>query len=73
MNVYKQLDKKTKKILEILDIKVDDKEMTAKEYAKINNILMNKMLIKYGTGIKKQECTDLIFKIIFFHIVNIAK
>lgn len=64
---------KQKKTLEILDIKVEDKEMTAKEYAKISHILINKMLIKFGTGIKKQECVDLTLKIIAFFIINMVK
>ena len=46
INVYESLSDETKKTLEILDIKVEDKEMTAKEYAKISHILINKMLIK---------------------------
>lgn len=70
INVYKSLTDETKKTLEILDIKVEDKEMTAKEYAEISHILINKMLIKFGTGIKKQECVDLTFKIIAFFLVD---
>lgn len=73
LNVYKALSDETKKTLEILEIKVEDKEITAKEYAEISNILINKMLIKYGTGIKQQECVDLTLKIIFLYIVNMAK
>lgn len=55
INVYESLSDETKKTLEILDIKVEDKEMTAKEYAKISHILINKMLIKFGTGIKNKN------------------
>lgn len=73
INVYKPLSDETKRTLQILNIEVEDKETTAKEYAEISNILINKMLIKYGTGIKKQECIDLILKIIFFYIVNMVK
>ena len=73
LNVYKELSDETKKTLEILEIKVEDKEITAKEYAEISNILINKMLIKYGTGIKQQECVELTLKIIFLYIVNMAK
>ena len=72
INVYESLSDETKKTLEILDIKVEDKEMTAKEYAKISHILINKMLIKFGTGIKKQECVNLALKIITFFIVNMV-
>ena len=70
INVYESLSDETKKTLEILDIKVEDKEMTAKEYAKISHILINKMLIKFG--IKKQECVNLTLKIITFFIVNMV-
>ena len=73
INVYESLSDETKKTLEILDIKVEDKEMTAKEYAKISHILINKMLIKFGTVIKKQECVDLTLKIIAFFIINMVK
>ena len=73
INVYESLSDETKKTLEILDIKVEAKEMTAKEYAKISHILINKMLIKFGTGIKKQECVDLTLKIIAFFIINMVK
>lgn len=69
INVYKPLSEETKKTLKILDIKVEDREYTAKEYAEISNVLINKMLIKYGSGIKKQECIDLTLKIIAFFIV----
>lgn len=72
INVYKSLSDETKKTLDILDIRVEDKEMTAKEYAKISHILINKMLIKFGTGIKKQECVNLTLKIITFFIVNMV-
>ena len=44
-----------------------------KEYAEISNVLINKMLLKYDTGIKKKECVDLTLKIIFFYIVNMVK
>lgn len=73
INVYESLSDETKKTLEILDIKVEDKEMTAKEYAKISHILINKMLIKFGTGIKQKECVDLTLKIIAFFIINMVK
>lgn len=72
INVYKSLSDETKKTLDILDIRVEDKEMTAKEYAKISHILINKMLIKFGTGINKQECVNLTLKIITFFIVNMV-
>ena len=72
INVYKPLFEETKKTLKILDIKVEDREYTAKEYAEISNVLINKMLIKYGSGIKKQECIDLTLKIIAFFIVDMV-
>lgn len=72
INVYKPLSEETKKTLKILDIKVEDREYTAKEYAEISNVLINKMLIKYGSGIKKQECIDLTLKIIAFFIVDMV-
>ena len=72
INIYKPLSEETKKNLKILDIEVEDREYTAKEYAEISNILINKMLIKYGTGIKKKECVDLTLKIIAFFIVNMV-
>lgn len=73
INVYEKISEDTKKTLKILDIKVEDKEMSAKEYAEISNVLINKMLLKYDTGIKKKECVDLTLKIIFFYIVNMVK
>ena len=72
INVYKPLFEETKKTLKILDIKVEDREYTAKEYAEISNVLINKMLIKYGSGIKKQECIDLTLKIIAFFIIDMV-
>lgn len=72
INVYESLSEETKKTLKILDIKVEDREYTAKEYAEISNVLINKMLIKYGSGIKKQECIDLTLKIIAFFIVDMV-
>lgn len=72
INVYKPLSEETKKTLKILDIKLEDREYTAKEYAEISNVLINKMLIKYGSGIKKQECIDLTLKIIAFFIVDMV-
>ena len=70
INVYKTLSDDTKNTLKILNINVEDKELTAKEYANLSNILVNKFLIKYGTGIKKQECIDLTLKIIFLFLYN---
>ena len=72
INVYESLSEETKKTLKILDIKVEDREYTAKEYAEISNVLINKMLIKYGSGIKKKECIDLTLKIIAFFIVDMV-
>jgi len=72
MNVYKALSDETKKTLKILDIKIEDKEMTAKEYADVSHILLNKILIKYGTGIKQKECVDLTLKVITFFIIDMV-
>lgn len=72
INVYKPLYEETKKTLKILEIEVEDKEYTAKEYAEISNVLINKMLIKYGTGIKKKECVDLTLKIIAFFLIDMV-
>lgn len=70
MNVYKKLSNETKNTMKILNIDLEDKELTAKEYLKISNVLVNKILIKYGTGIKKQECIELTLKIIFLFLCN---
>lgn len=70
INVYKTLSDDTKNTLKILNINVEDKELTAKEYSNLSNILVNKFLIKYGTGIKKQECIDLTLKIIILFLYN---
>lgn len=72
INVYKSLSNDTKKTLKLLDIKVANREITAKEYAKISNILVNKLLIKFGTGIKKKECINLTLKLISFFIVDMV-
>lgn len=71
-NIYKQLSEETKKTLKILDIKIEDREITAKEFLDVSNILLNKMLIKYGTGIKQKECVDLTLKVITFFIINMV-
>lgn len=70
INVYKTLSTETKNTLKILNIIVENKELTAKEYANLSHILLNKGLIKYGTGIKKQECINLTLKIIFLFLYN---
>lgn len=70
LNVYNQLSKETKRTLKLLNIKVKNKKITAKEYSDISTVLLNKLLIKYGTGIKKKECIDLTLKIITFFIIN---
>ena len=70
MNVYKKLSNETKNTMKILNINLENKELTAKEYLNIMNILVNKILIKYGTGIKKQECIELTLKIIFLFLCN---
>ena len=70
INVYESLSSETKDTLRLLNINIEDKELTAKEYAELSNILVNKILIKYGTGIKKQECIDLTVKLVFFFLYN---
>lgn len=70
INIYKPLSKETKKTLKLLDIKVKDREYTAREYVEISNILLNKLLIKYGTGIKKNECVKLTWKIWGLFYIN---
>lgn len=47
----------------MLGVKLEDREITSKEYAESLNILVNKLLIKFGTGIKQRECYKLIEKI----------
>jgi len=66
LNVYKTLSDDDKRIIEMFGIKLEDKELTSKEYAKINQQLVNNTLMKYGTGIKEEECHKLIDKIIKF-------
>lgn len=63
VNVFRTLTDENKKIIEMLDVKLEDKEITSKEYAESLNILVNKLLIKFGTGIKQKECYKLIDKI----------
>lgn len=63
VNVYKILSEENRKIIEILGVEVEDKEITSKEYAENSNILTSKVLFKYGTGIKQKECFKLINKI----------
>lgn len=63
VNVYKILSDENKKVIEMLGIKVEDREITSKEYAENLNILSNKLLLKYGTGIKQKECFKLTIKI----------
>ena len=50
----------------MLGIKLEDKELTSKEYAEINQELVNNTLMKFGTGIKEKECNKLIDKIVKF-------
>lgn len=63
MNVYKTLSDESKKTIKILGIKLKNKEITCKEYVDLSNILINKLLMKYDTGIKRKECHELIDKI----------
>lgn len=63
LNMSKILSEENKEIIKMLDVKVEDKEITSKEYLTNSNILANKLLIKYGTGIKEKECDILIKKI----------
>lgn len=63
INVFRTLKDENKNIIEMLGVKLEDREITSKEYAKSLNILVNKLLIKFGTGIKQRECYKLIKKI----------
>ncbi len=63
INVYKTLSNESKKTIKILGIKLKNREITSKEYSEILNILLNKLLLKYDTGIKRTECQKLIDKI----------
>lgn len=63
INVFRTLKDENKNIIEMLGVKLEDREITSKEYAKSLNILVNKLLIKFGTGIKQRECYKLIEKI----------
>ena len=51
-----RLHEEFEKKIRLADIEVSErKKLLEKEYAEISNVLINKMLIKYGTGIKKKE------------------
>lgn len=63
INIYKMLTEENKKTIKILGIKLEDKEISSKEYNENLNVLINKILIKYGTGIKEKECYKLIDKL----------
>ena len=63
INVFRTLKDENKSIIEMLGVKLEDREITSKEYAESLNILVNKLLIKFGTGIKQRECYKLIEKI----------
>ena len=74
LNVYKSLSDETKEnFRNTWDKKLRIRKLPQKKDSEISNILINKLLIKYGTGIKQQECVDLTLKIIFLYIVNMAK
>lgn len=62
-NIYSTLSDKDKRIIEMLGIQLEDKEITSKRYAEIDNQLVNNLLMKFGTGIKEKECCELIEKI----------
>lgn len=63
LNIYSTLSDEDKRIIEMLGIKLEDKEITSKRYAEIDNQLVNNLLMKFGTGIKEKECCELIDKI----------
>lgn len=63
VNVFRTLSNESKEVMKILGIEIEDREMTSKEYAEKLQILGNKQLIKFGTGIKQKECYKLIDKI----------
>ena len=63
LNIYKTLSENDKRVIDILGIKLEDKEITSKRYAEIDQQLVNNLLMKFGTGIKEEECSELIDKI----------
>ena len=60
------------KIADALQNAEEGKTPLQKKMSEISNVLINKMLIKYGSGIKKQECIDLTLKIIAFFIIDMV-
>lgn len=63
VNMSKILSKNNKKIIKLLGMKVKNKEISSKEYLENLNFLVNKILMKFGTGIKLKECYRLMNKI----------
>lgn len=70
LNIYNTLSENDKRIIKILGIKLEDKEITSKRYAEIDQQLVNNLLMKFGTGIKEKECCELIDKIKKFAYSN---
>ena len=63
INMYKILSKENRRTIKILGITIENKEISSKEYLQIGNILCNKLLLKFGTGVKQSECYKLQKKI----------
>lgn len=63
INIFRMLTDENKKTIGILGIKLEDKEISSKEYNDNLNVLINKILIRYGTGIKEKECYKLMNKL----------
>ena len=63
VNIFKILSNENRNIIKLLGIKLEDKEITSKEYHYNLDILSNKLLMKYNTVITKKECYNLIDKI----------
>ena len=59
VNVFKILSKEDRKVLKILGIPVENKEISSKEYLLIGNTICDKLLLNYGTGVKQKECYKL--------------
>ena len=47
--MYKVLSKENRRIIKILGITIENKEISSKEYLHIGHILLNKLILKYGT------------------------
>lgn len=59
VNMFKVLTKENRKVLRILGILIENKEISSKEYLSIGNTICDKLLFHYGTGVKQKECYKL--------------